>query len=221
MLTRRFQTLLLALALAALPAVALGQAKGQLPYATVNSYLDLFQSLAHLDRIIPSMMVVSTNPGVSPQAIELKMKTDEGWRVFSPDENGVIDFPAMPDSADHNLITNQPKGTLQLVIGFRARPLESTSTTYQELMGLVQQFDEALTALADARGNKAPRKVKGLTIQMSESSGAQVNIMSGKRQQSMKSNSKGLIIMKYRDALWQENPRVELDEIPLGILPLQ
>ena len=151
----RLQSLVLALALSALPLAASAQAKGQLPYATVNSYLELFRSLEHLDLITPSMMVYSTNPRVSPQSIELKVMTDDGWQNFRPDENGIVSLPEKPDWADHNLITNQPKGTLQLVIGFTAKPLNSPSISYQELMGLVPQFDEALAALASQQGQPA------------------------------------------------------------------
>ena len=212
---------MVALALSALPLTASAQAKGQLPYATVNSYLELFRSLEHLDLITPSMMVYSTNPRVSPQSIELKVMTDDGWQNFRPDENGIVSLPEKPDWADHNLITNQPKGTLQLVIGFTAKPLNSPSISYQELMGLVPQFDEALAALASQQGQPAPGKVKGLTVQMSEGSGASVNVRSAKSRKPLKSNSAGILIMKYSDAIWQENPPVEFSEIPIGIMPLQ
>ena len=121
---------------------------------------------------------------------------------------------------DLTLISDQPKGSLQLVIGFRARQLSSTSTSYQELMGLVPQFEEALTALAKLQGQSAP-DIKGLSIQLPEGSGATVNILSQKRKTTLKSSSAGLVIMKYNKALWTENPPVEFDEIPVGIVPLQ
>lgn len=218
MLRRSFHFFLLVLALAALPFAASAQEKGQLPYATVNSYLELFRSLEHLDLIIPSMMIFSTDPKVSPSSIELKVLTDDGWQNFSPDENGVVSLPENPDWHDHNLITNQPRGTLQLVIGFKAKPLTSATMPYQELMGLVPQFDEALAALASQQGQPAPGKVKGLTIQMSEGSGATVTVQ-GKRP--LKSNSAGMLIMKYNEAQWQQNPQVDFSEIPVGIVPLQ
>ncbi len=191
-----------------------------MPYSTVSSYLGLFNSLEHLKLIIPSMMIGSVNPEVAPQAIEFKIKTSNGWQDFSPDENGVIIFPEQPEWAELIFISNQPKGTLQLVIGFSARPLDSTNITYQELMGLVPQFDEALTALASMQG-QPQRKVKGLTIQLSEGSGGAIRVLSQKGKKTLKSNSTGVVIIKYNDTLWQENPPVELDELPIGIIPLQ
>ena len=206
--------------LVALPLAANAQDKAQLPYSMVNGFLELFKSLEHLELIIPSMMINSTNSEISPPAIEFKIKAADGWQVFSPDENGVIEFPDQPDWIDLTLISNQPKGTLQLVIGYSATRLSSTSISYQELMGLVPQFEEALTALANMQGQPPP-KIKGLTIQLTEGSGAAVNVLSQKGKQALKSTSNGVVIIKYSDALWQENPPVEFDEIPVGIVPLE
>ena len=206
--------------LTALPLAANAQEKAQLPYSVVSSYLELFKSLEPLDMIIPSMMISSTNRELTPQAIEFKIKVTDGWQTFSPGENGVIEFPDQPKWAGLILLSNQPKGTLQLVIGFSARPLTRTSLSYQELMGLVLQFDEAMAALANMRGQPPP-KIKGLTIQLSEGSNAAVHVHSQKRKQTLKSLSSGVVVIKYDDALWQENPPVEFDELPIGIIPLQ
>lgn len=213
-------TFLLIVLLASLPPVTMAQDKAVLPYSMVSSYLDLFKSLEHLDQIIPSMMISSTNPEIGPQAIELKIKASDGWQVFSPGENDVIEFPDQPEWANKNLISNQPKGSLQLMIGFSAKPLNSTSTTYRELMGLVAQFEEALAALASVQGEPPP-KIKGLTIQLPEGSGAAAHLLSQKGKQTLKPYSTGIIVIRYSDALWQENPPVEFDELPLGIVPLR
>ena len=206
--------------LTASPLATSAQDKAQLPYSMVSSYLELFKSLDHLNMILPSMMISSTNPEVTPQTIEFMIKAPDGWQTFSPDENGVVEFPDQPDWAGLNLLSNQPKGTLQLVIGFSARRLTSTSISYQGLMGLVPQFEEAMAALAGMQEEQAP-KIKGLTIQLSEGSGAAVHVLAQKGRQTLKSLSSGLVIIKYSDALWQENPPVEFDELPIGISPLQ
>jgi hypothetical protein len=214
------QFFLLSVLLTALPLAAHAQDKAQLPYSVVSEYLQLFKSLEHLNLIVPSMMISSTNSEVTPQAIELKIHSTSGWQSFSPDENDVIEFPEQPDWANSKLISNQPKGTLQLMIGFSARPLESTNLSYQELMALVPQFDEALTALAGVQGQQ-PSKVKGLTIQLSEGSSAAVHVLAQKGKQTLKPYSTGVVIIRFSDALWQENPAVEFDELPLGIVPLR
>lgn len=212
--------MLLAVSLTVLPLTVAAQDKAQLPYSVVNDYLDLFNSLGHLDRIVPSMVVYSTNPAVAPPDIEFKIKVDAGWENFSPDENGVMAFTSHPDWGDSILISNQPKGTLQLDIGFLARPLSGTSVSYQELMGLVPQFEEALTELSKMQGQPAP-KIKGLTIQMPEGSSASVNVLSAKRKTTLKPSSAGVVIMKYNKALWEENPPVEFGEMPIAVIPLQ
>lgn len=216
---RPFPSVLLVLLLIALPLATQAQTKATLPYSMVSSYLELFKSLENLDLISPSMMITSTNRKVAPQSIEFKIKVANDWLTFNPDENGVIEFPEKPDWASLVFLSNQPKGTLQLVIGFSAKPLSSPNMSYQELMALVTQFDEALAALEKTRG-QAPQKVKGLTIQMPEGSGAAVHVLSKKGKKTLKPYATGVVVMKYSDALWQENPAVELDELPIGIVPL-
>lgn len=204
----------------ALSATASAQDKAKLPYSTVSEYQALFQSLEHLDRIVPSMIIASTNPDVPPQAIEFKIIDSGNWQTFSPDEYGEIEFPVRPDWSESTLLSNQPRGTLQLAVGYSARPLTSTSMTYQELMGLVPQFEEALATLAEMRGQKPPT-VKGLTIQLPEGSNAAVHILSQKRKQTIKPYTTGAVVIKLKDALWKENPPVEFDALPIGIVPLQ
>ena len=64
---------------------AQAQAKAQLPYSMVAGYQDLFKSLAHLNQVIPSMGIVSTNPKIAPESITFKIKVEDGWESFSPD----------------------------------------------------------------------------------------------------------------------------------------
>jgi hypothetical protein len=219
-LCKRPHIFLLAVLLSVWPATALSQEKAQLPYSMVSSYQELFKSLQHLDLISPSIIILSTDPQVAPTDILFKIKLADDWQNFSPDENGVIEFPDQPDWQNLNLISNQPKGTLQLVIGFKARALSSTTTTYQQLMGLVPQFKEAMAALATMQGQPAP-ELKGLTIQLPEEPGGTVSILSKKRETTLKASSAGMVIMKYKQALWDENPAVEFSKIPVGIIPLQ
>jgi hypothetical protein len=87
-------------------------------------------------------------------------------------------------------------------------------------MGLVAQFEEALAALAGVQGEPPP-KIKGLTIQMPEGSGAAAHLLLQKGKKTLKPYSTGIVVIRYEEALWQENPPVEFDELPLGIVPLR
>lgn len=207
-------------ALASMPSIGFAQDEARLSYSVIMEYQALFESLEHLERISPSMIVASTDPKILPQTIEFRIIESGDWQTFQPNEYGEIEFPARPDWADRTLLTNQPKGTLQLAVGYAARPLESTSMTYQELLGLVSQFQEALSALAKMRG-KTPPEIKGLTIQLPEGSNAAVHILSAKRKQTIKPYSNGVVVIRYKDALWAENPPIEFDALPIGIVPLR
>jgi hypothetical protein len=219
MKTKPVQTIILFLALwLAAPALH-AQEKAVLPYALVSKYLVMFQSLESLDRVVPGIMVVSTNPDVAPQNIQFRVLADDEWQTFNPDESGNIQIPYRPEWADLVLVSNQPKGTLQMGVGFSARPPASKQTTYQELMGLVPQFEKALEALANMQGSQAP-KVKGLTVQLPEGSDASVHIQSKKGPQNLKAYTTGIVVIKYDEALWQENPAVAFDVLPIGIVPL-
>lgn len=205
--------------LTAFAPAAHAQDKAQLPYSVVSSYLELFKSLQHLELITPSMMITSSNPKVAPETIEFKVMTSSGWQAFNPDEYGVIKFPDNPAWAKKVLISNQPKGTLQLVVSYGAKPVTSTSISYQDLMSLVPQFDEALTALANMSDQAGP-EVKGLTVQLPEGSGAAIHVLAKNGKKTLKPYSTGVVVMKYNKALWQENPPVEFDQLPIGIMPL-
>ena len=196
------------------------QEKARLPYAIVADYLEVFKSLHHLDLIVPGMMIMSIDPTVKPPSIEFKILDDGEWETFNPDVHGNIEFPDRPDWMDLTLLSNQPKGTLQLVVVFSARRVEETSVTYQQLMALVPQFEEAMSVLAEKQG-QAGQEVKGLTITFAEGTGASVNILSAKRKKTLKSNSAGMVIVHYNDTLWAENPTVEFSQAPIGIMPLQ
>jgi len=209
-----------ALALVANVLTVRAEENAVLPYTLVIKYLELFQSLEHLDRIVPGLLVASTDPGVKPQDIRFRALTQSGWQNFSPDNSGNIRFPDQPDWADVVLLSNQPKGSLQLGVGFSAKLPETTRTTYQELMRLVPQFEEALTALAKLQGQPAP-EVKGLSIQMPEGPDASIRVISQKEQRILRAYVTGIIVIKYDEALWLENPPVEFDKLPIGIVPLK
>jgi len=220
MMIKSLGAFFLALGLVAHTLTVQAQENAVLPYSLVSKYLELFKSLEHLDRIVPGLLVASTDPGVKPQDILFRILTPGGWQNFSPDSNGNIRIPWQPDWADLVLFSNQPKGSLQLGVGFSAKLPETTRTTYQELMKLVPQFEEALTALATLQGQPAPQ-VKGLSIQMPEGDDASIRVISQKNQRVLNSYVTGIIVIKYDDDLWQENPPVEFDELPIGIVPLK
>lgn len=196
------------------------QQNAQLPYDTAYRYLAFFKSLDHLDRIAPSLLITSTDPAVTPDQIEFKLAEGGDWIIFKPDQTGVIEFPANEDWLDKQriLISNQPKGTLQLQVGFHARPIENLQLPYRELMMVTDQFGEALAALAELQGTQTPT-VHGLTIQMAPN--ASVTIQTRPRPRDMKPNAAGLVVLTRDPALTKENPDVEFSERPLGILPLQ
>ena len=219
-MVKSFRVFFFALALSANTLTGQAQENAVLPYPLVSKYLELFKSLEHLDRIVPGLLVASTDPGVRPQDIQFKVLAPDGWKSFSPDSNGNIRFPYQPDWAHLVLLSNQPKGSLQLGVGFSAKLPDTTTTTYQELMTLVPQFEEALTALAKLQGQPAP-EVKGLSIQMPEGPDASIRVNSQKNRQILSSYVTGIIVIKYDEALWLENPSVEFDELPIGIVPLK
>lgn len=214
------KSILLTLSLVLLTGLLQAQQQAILPYALASKYMDLFQSLEHLDRIVPELLVVSTNPKVKPQNIEFRIRVEEAWQTFNPSESGVIKLPNNPDWSKLSFVSNQPKGTLQLGVSFSATPIASQQITYQELMGLVPQFQAALEALADLQALPAP-EVSGLTIQLPHDSDASVRIDSQKGQRTLKSYTTGIVVLKYDDALWEENPLVEFDQMPIGIVPLR
>ena len=199
---------------------ATAQDNATLPYETAHRYLALFDSLAHLDLIEPALMIASTNPDVKPTDIEFRIVGVDGWESIRPAENGVIEIPVKEEwlQGGKSFISNQPKGTLRLEVAFHARPLAAERMPYRDFMALADQFGEALSALAELQGT-APPDIKGLTLQMP--AGGSVEILSSKRQRTLKANAAGILIMKTDAALLTENPEIVFSEIPPGVIPLQ
>ena len=210
--------ILCCMALVALPLRGLAQSNASLPYQMVLQYFELFDSLAHLERLVPSMSIASTQAGVAPQDVEFRVTEGGSWQRIRPDEQGIIEFPRNAEWESLVFLTNQPKGTLQLMINFSAEPLTSKNTDYQDLMTLRNQFAEAMSELARLHGQPAP-EILGLSIAMPE--GSNITIESPKTRKPFERNAAGLVLLRYDQKLWDMNPPVVFSELPVGILPLQ
>lgn len=216
---RRIRPIILCLAAILCAPFAFAQDTARLPYEMAYRYLQFFESLEHLERIAPGMMITSTNPGVKSADIEFTLQDGGNTSTLQLDENGVIDIPVNPAWLESGLVlvSNQPKGTMQLEIAFHARPVTSNQMKYADLMALATEFEEAMTALAELQGNRPPT-IYGLTIQMPP--GGTIDLLA-KRKQKLEPNAAGFIVLKTDKRLEKENPEIVFSELPLGILPLQ
>jgi hypothetical protein len=202
-----------------MPLALSAQEKASLPYQMAWTYLELFDSLAHLDLVNPSINITSTNSSVAPGDIEFRVNVDGSWQTYRLDASGGIDLPREPSWLERKLvlISNQPKGSLQLQIGFSAVALSENPVPYQHLVAIQGQFSEAMNRLSEVSGQSSP-EIKGLTLLMPGDAGLEIQ---GKRKQALKPNSAGIINLAYDARLEQENPPVQFDQLPLGIMPLQ
>lgn len=205
-----------------MPGFAMSQEKASLPYATVYDYLEVINSLSHLDQLVPQLTIRSELPEVAIETVEFRIRADDDWQSFSPDKNGVIEFPYNSDWSRRNLtfITNQPRGTMAMDVSFTHKQLTEEVLPYQDLMSVAKQFEEALAALSEIT-QRTPPKVNGLTIRMPDGKADTLTIQSEKRKQVLKPNATGLINIKFKQALWDENPMVEFSQIPIAMVPLQ
>ena len=216
---RKLPAVLMALAMC-LPAVSEAQDRARLPYDMAFQYLQLFESLGHLQLISPAMIIASTDPSVKPEDISFRILVNGEWLTFKPGADGVIVLPFRETWTAQSLVLGsaQPRGTLMWESGFQARGLASESVAYRDVLLLVDQFSEALSAVAALQDSPAP-DILGLTIQMP--AGAGMTIQSAKRPKIITPNSAGIIILKHNPSLWEENPSIVFDSLPLGIMPLQ
>jgi hypothetical protein len=167
----------------------------------------------------PSINISSVNSAVKREDIEFRINADGHWIHFKLDESGALDVPRNPEWLERNLVmlSNQPKGSLQLEIGFSAVPISENPVPYQHLVNIRGQFQEAMDTLSEVTGQASPG-IKGLTFIMPEGAGLTIEAA---RKQAMKPNSVGIINLAHDPRLEKENPPVQFDETPLGIVPLQ
>ena len=193
-----------------------------IPY---KAMADLYQiaSSADQSKLMVQVFIASTNKAVRATNILLTIQSaSQGKIPVTVSTNGrIIDFPHRQELVRENpsILANQPKGTLNLFIGYQI-PLEGLSFRYSRLGHAVVEANRMIKSQAGMMALLAP-KARGVLFVFPRNSSekAKVTILAASVRKEFVANKEGQVKLKLEEALLSENPEVQLSEKPEGVLP--
>lgn len=199
---------------AALPA----QEVGKLPYKTLD---EIFQKAAGVDRskVALRVLISSKNAAVKPGDITLTIdsKSAGSTRVPVGPDGGIRDFPQTEALRKENpfILSNQPKGSLQLAadIGFPV-PAEKTFP-YQRLVDGVNEINATIKKQAGMLSVLVGTASK-LSFQFGDPK-ATVTVPSKSGPTVLKADAQGNVVVTVDAALAKGDAQVVLSEKPKWI----
>jgi len=160
---------LFAIALCCLASSAFADAPvAQLPYTQLLGYQQRVDELQDLKQLKVWENVKSSRHGVKPSDITLTIMRDAahgGPLAIAVDGGGNFTLPVTQALKDEDalVVSNQPKGTLELSVNWEISLPASTDLRYSQLMSGAQQYNEAMRRQGVTASMLAP-KATGLLL---------------------------------------------------------
>lgn len=195
-----------------------------IPYKTLD---DIFQPIAEVDptKIEIHVFVASRNKAVQPSDISLTIQSAVSGNTPVPlGTNGqIFKFPHTKELRRENppVVSNQPKGTLNLMITIQIPPSDDLTFPYRRLGDGVAEINKSIKAQAGLMLSLFAPKVQGVVFLFPKASAgkAKVEIVSAAGKREYTADKNGVIELKLDKALVVENPEVKLSEKPEHIVP--
>ena len=226
------------LCLFALPALA-DVPVAQLPYTQLLGYQQRVDDLQDLKQLKVWENVKSSRHGVRPSDITLTIMRDAshgGPLAIAVDEAGNFTLPVTQALKDEDamVVSNQPKGTLELSVNWEIGLPASTRLRYGQLLLGAQQYNEAMRRQGVMDSTLAP-KATGLLLAYPDGghrvtlhTAAGDKVIAAKSYKELGDAVKGidmsgmpvtttLIYLPLDKALLKEDPAVTLDAMPEAI----
>ncbi len=139
-----------------------------------------------------------------------------GAQKLTVDPDGEIHgFPMSAELLKENpsVVTNQPKGTLNLGGGLAAVLSKGTTFSYQQLAALFDAGNAEIKEQAGMLSFVAP-SIKSLTFEFFTGGSQTLTVASKTGPRTIKADTKGRLVFTLEKALVAENPVVTLSEQP-------
>lgn len=213
---------------------------GTLPYKTLLETLQKADGLRDLDHLSVSVTVSSTLPNVSMQDITLTIRDKSDPIILAVDKTGQFTLPVTPELQAENpdVVSNQPKGTLDLNVTINIRPPKTTTVRYSDLMAGAMQFNAAIKRQAGMLSWFAPH-VDGILLVYANGGTHRAIIGTGVGSKTIVSvplaslknrlklysighdaSAATAIVLETDEVLLKQDPYVKLDALPDGVGPL-
>ena len=165
--------------------------------------------------------MASKNEAVKPGAITLTIRAKGGARKLRIDPDGEIHaFPMSAKLLAENppVVSNQPKGSLQIGGGLFFNAATATTYRYRRLSDLVDEGNATTKKRAGFFSLLAPQ-AKSVLFVFFRHTGQTLTVHSKTAPSTSTANEKGEIALRIDRSLLAENPRVTLSEKPSKVLP--
>jgi len=193
-----------------------------IPYKAMDDLCQIAKS-ADQSKLMVQVFIASTNKAVRPADILLTIQSPSQGKISVPvSTNGqIIDFPHRRELVQENpsIIANQPKGTLNLFIGYQI-PLEGLSFRYARLGHATAEANKMIKSQAGMMSMLAP-KARGVVFMFPKKSSepAKVTILTAAGRKEFVADQDGRVKLKLEESLLSENPEVQMSEKPDVVLP--
>ncbi len=218
MITRIFLLGLLCL-LVRIPA-GYAQEKATVPYARIYDAFQRAESVRTKD-VRVAIAVASKSEAVPPGVVSLTIQAKSGARKLHVDPDGEIHgFPMTAKLLQENppVVSNQPKGSLQIGGGLFFNGSAATTYRYRKLSDLLAAGNAVSKKRAGFFSLVAPQ-AKSVLFVFFRHTGQTLTVHAKSAPQTLKANEKGEIALRIDPALLGENPTVRLSEKPSKVLP--
>ena len=195
-----------------------------IPYKTLD---DMFQPISEVNptKLEIHVFVSSRNKAVHPSDISLTIRSEtKGMIPVTINTNGqILKFPHTKELHHENppVISNLPKGTLNLTITMQLPPSDELTFRYSRLGDGVAEINKSIKAQAGMVMSLLAPKVQGVVFLFPKASAgkAKVEIASAAGKREYTADKDGVIKLKLEKPLLAENPEVEVSQKPDHIVP--
>ncbi|MBS0656660.1 MAG: hypothetical protein JSR82_00265 [Verrucomicrobia bacterium] len=209
---------LLALPLLLLAGSAFAQDVGKLPYATVDENIKRVVG-DDKGKVAVRLTVACRKAGVKPEEITLTLDSKIAPKTFrlGPDR-AIYDFPQTEELLKENplLVTNQPRGTIDLSVEIGVPVPEATSISYGALVRGLTQLNETSRKSLGTQGAPLLNATK-LAVHFG-TDGATVTVPEkGGKKTTLKADGLRIVLLPIDPALDQEGATVTFSTRPIWI----
>lgn len=190
----------------------------RIPYKTIAELFDGFAKLKAKDKVELDVRLVHA-PQAKPAApIRMQLDSKSGRRELTVDENGaLVDFPLTDALRKENpwLLSNQPKGTLDLHAGLRIKYPGQLTAPLQYYRQALDQVNSAIKSQAGLLAILAP-KVKTVVFIFDPTLGPVVQVRSNAGERSLSGDTNGIVRLELSYV-----PKDAADSVILPAVPRQ
>lgn len=207
---------------ALLASIALAQAAGAERTSSTTNYATLYQVLAPVakintyDHLAAIERIESKMPGVRPSDIRVVIRAKQGAIDVPVGAGGEVRFPVTDAlrAEDPPVETNQPKGSLALIVNVTLRTNDKLRVQWREIEAGLSQVK---AFYAENQGATAP-SVEGIEAHFSPGAAAMLTI-EGKSERLLMADPAGRIIVTRQTAIENGEPTLVFSRAPDFVLP--